>query len=113
MIKDFQIIGCENCPKEMMAAADLPWYFLGEVRETWNLNIRCEKCNRPDFLVLKASSYKEVYKIHTLQKYLFITDEMLEVIIYWGCCRDCRRIYWARVGPPFKRVRALISELME
>jgi hypothetical protein len=43
-----------------------------------------------------------------LTRYVFVTDDMIEVLVYFGACPECAAIYWARSGPPFRRVRSCV-----
>jgi hypothetical protein len=38
----------------------------------------------------------------------FVTDDMLEVMVYFGICIECGAVYWARQGPPFRRLNAFV-----
>ena len=113
MISETALMDCENVPPEMSARFDQPWHFLGEVKGSpYHLHAMCGKC-----LTLERDSsmwYSELpihYKppiIVNMKSHLFITDDMLEVRVYFGVCDKCDSVYWARQGPPFKRARCLV-----
>ena len=102
---------CENVPTEMVEQFDQPWSFMGEVKEgTPYLGVCCGKCNKQTSYAQKLPVLElpKPFRTVDLQRYLFITDDMLEVAIYFGVCKECDTVYWARQGPPFKRARCLI-----
>ena len=112
MISETTLLECENVPQEMAKRFDQPWFQIGTV-PTGNLPcIReiCQKCIDKQALTyapIPISSYRGV-TFHTvdMRGYLFITDDMIEVMVYFGVCQDCDSVYWARSGPPFQRARA-------
>jgi hypothetical protein len=109
MITETVFIGCENVPEEMAGAFDRPWHFLGEVKaDHWTMLCYCGKCNAPDLSYTKDFEFvrNEAFMTVILNAHLFITGDMLEVVVFFGICKKCQSVYWARSGPPFKRARA-------
>ena len=105
---------CENVPPEMLGRFDQPWTFVGEVKGDrpylQALCKRCEERNRPMLFSADPSPlYNVVYQIVDLVGHLFITDDMIEVVVYFGVCGECDAVHWARQGPPFKRARCLVK----
>ena len=109
MISETTLMDCENIPEEM-CRFDEPWHFVGEVQSGRPyLDIICGKCSpRPAIKVLADldPSFISFVKV-SLRGYPFVTDDMIEVVVYFGICGDCDSAYWARQGPPFTRARCL------
>ena len=117
IIKETTFLDCDNLPAEMTNAFDRPWNYVGDIRPQQNgwVKAMCQECRREDpNCLIKISATEsvlpEVLQVVTLKDYLFITDDRIEVRVYFGTCEDCGAVYWARQGPPFARVRALASE---
>lgn len=112
MISETTLMDCENVPPEMASRFDRPWHFLGEVKtkRPW-LQATCNRCDdRPSLFASPPSRLgDETYQIVELKGYLFITDDRLEVVVYFGVCPGCDAVYWARQGPPFRRARCLVT----
>jgi hypothetical protein len=109
MISETTLMDCENMPAEMAGRFDQPWHFVGEARGNPRaLECLCEKC-RPKIPLRVSDTVDARERIQTvhLRGHLFITDDMLKVVIYFGVCDKCDSVYWARQGPPFKRARCL------
>jgi hypothetical protein len=114
MIKDSTFVGCENLPADMAKCLDLPWNDLGEVsasivRRAY-LEKACSKCSaKPcvaytDEPIVQPPSFAIVH----MPGRMFVTDDMIEVVVFFGQCHKCKAVYWARSGPPFKRARAFM-----
>lgn len=116
MISETAFLDCENLPAEMVGRFDQPWHFVGEVRRGGpSLYAGCVQCHsRRNPLQLRfypdgiASVCKPV-PIVSMKGYPFITDDMIEVVVYFGVCDDCDAVHWARQGPPFKRARRRVT----
>lgn len=106
MVSESTLIGCENLPQEMAERFDQPWFFVGEISNTRGMMMAavCQKCEAHN-RYLDSMSYRTL----TLIGHPFITDDMLEVIVYFGVCGECDSAHWARQGPPFKRARCLVQ----
>lgn len=110
MISETTLVSCRNVPPEMSARFDEPWIFTGEVKAYRPYEqCVCRKCSVQPSIVLSLSpSYSPMLHIVDMKGYLFITDDMIECIVYFGVCNNCDSVYWARQGPPFKRARCLV-----
>lgn len=113
MISETTFLDCENISIEMSSRFDQPWTFVGEVKKEVNyLKARCEKCNRyhnpVEINFNSITAINDVITTVMLKSYLFITDDKLEVIIFFGVCEKCDTVHWARQEPPFKRARSYI-----
>lgn len=113
ILPETAFFNCENLPEEMSAQFDRPWNYLGDVTVKHpHLRAVCEKCRqrKSKLPMMYCSSPKEPYapRLETIEMpgQLFITDDMLEVIVYFGVCKTCGSVYWAKQGPPFRRVRS-------
>ena len=107
MISETTLVGCENLPTEMAARLDEPWVFVGEVKG--DRSHQCATCNKckPTFATF-AIAHPFAFEIVEMKGYLFITDDMIECMVYFGVCSKCNSVHWARQGPPFKRARCLV-----
>lgn len=116
MISETALIHAENTPEIMRGTFDKPWNFVGEVKHSeppGYLSAYCDKCNGSLISNLThnlsigpepvPSSFVPVH----LDGFQFITDDMIEIIVYFGICPECQSIYWMRQGPPFQRARYL------
>lgn len=105
MISELGIARSHNLPAEINGALDEPWQFAGEVkgRRPW-VDVFCEHCNRME-IPLGRPTPPKMLTIVTLKGYRFITDDLMEVIVYFGRCDECNRCFWARSGPPFTHAR--------
>lgn len=110
------LINCENVPSEMVGRFDQPWHFVGEVEgDRHYLRTICKKCDEqrairsvlwsPETSLIERETFETV----DMQGHLFITDDMIECVVYFGVCHKCDSVHWARQGPPFKRARCLVS----
>ena len=111
MITETAFVDCENTPAAMVGRFDDPWNFIGEVKTNHSsLRCYCEKCNRGDFQYSPKEAPFEYNPIPIVDMpgYLFVTTDMIEVMVYFGVCRDCDSVYWARSGPPFRRAKACV-----
>jgi len=112
MISETAFIGCRNLPEGMACRFDVPWVFVGEIKTDKRLVATCcQKCNQSE-LVLVGNPCRAKYKplvVVSLRGYRFITDDMIEVMVYFGTCEKCGSVYWARSGAPFRRVRTYVS----
>lgn len=113
MIYETTFLDCVNVPPEMAAQFDRPWNFIGEMECDYpNMVCICEKCiprpsmRRPQDYerISMEDTYMKVY----MQGHLFITDDMIEVFVWFGVCERCSAVYWARSGPPFRRARRYV-----
>ena len=112
MIGETAFMDCDNLPEEMADSFDKPWNFVGEVKTNLTyLKVHCAKCNPPRKIA--PSKLPEPHMVHivVLLEYPFVTGDMLEVRVYFGICDKCDGVYWARQGPPFKRVSSYIEAL--
>ena len=111
MISETALLDCEDVPACMSERFDQPWHFVGEVEpKHYSLNAVCMRCaDRPIRLKEQIRVEEIIYQIVPMQSYLFITDDMIEVTIYFGVCDKCDRVYWARQGPPFTRARCFAT----
>jgi len=109
--------GCQGLPEEMKVSLDLPWVFLGEVTAKFPadhvqfIEALCRnesKCNPrlngPFKQYLGTATLKSV----SLRKHGFITNTGFEVSVFFGVCKNCGTVYWARQGPPFSRVSSCV-----
>lgn len=111
MITETAFLDCENLPEAMAACFDRPWNFLGEVRGFAPYAMfYCKRCNRRPVSVLRTAivDCDEMITQVYLVGHKFITDDMIEVLVYFGTCDRCHDVYWARSGPPFRRVAARV-----
>jgi hypothetical protein len=112
VVSETSLINCENLPEEMANSFDEPWHFVGEISAppdrlggSWWIEAICV-CQKIDVLLLHANPLPIVPIHHTtLRGYKFVTDDMIETVVYFGRCEDCGRVHWARQGPPFRRAR--------
>lgn len=117
MISETSLIGADGLPDVMQGRFDKPWHFVGEMKHTpICVNLWCKKCSRSfnDFVRAHGpecdwSMQPMPYHKVTLDRYLFVTDDMLHVFVYFGVCDECDSVYWARQGPPFERVRSYVG----
>ena len=112
MIRDESaFLDSENVPAIMQGRFDVPWNFVGEVRTNAStMDCYCTKCNASP-VTLRLRIVDHITVIVELRGYMFVTDYMIEVVIYFGICRKCDGVFWARSGPPFRRARALVRSL--
>ena len=112
MISDYGIANCEGLPPELTALLDRPWHFLGEINprdDAPSTRAVCQ-CDRSEIKplgemdLLVEPTRNEV----VMQRYKFVTDDMIEVICFIGACQKCPKVHWARLGPPFRRVRSFV-----
>lgn len=112
MISETTLVGCENVPPEMACRFDEAWVFVGEVQDGNRYAHRaiCRKCTViPDYSRWPVFDRAQVvYQEVDLKGYLFITDDMIECMVYFGVCRKCDMVHWSRQGPPFQRARCLV-----
>lgn len=109
MISETTFLDCENLPSIMADRLDQPWNFLGEVKTNHRTFMcRCGKCNTREPVFKPKQTYADFAPVVVVvcDDYLFITDDMIEVIVYFGVCQKCDSVYWARSGPPFRSARA-------
>jgi len=98
-----------GCPPEIRETLDMPWHFLGVVpansahrahlalcTSCCNVNFQISPCRSP----CKSDTTDPVVN---LLPYHLLTDDLLQVLVYWGRCGGCGRVYWAQTGPPFRR----------
>jgi hypothetical protein len=112
VISETVIMGCEGVPKEMRRF-DRPWHFVGEVegcRSHWE--ILCQRCCPKMTELAQWLNWAEpgvlTYHRVSLRGYPLVTDDRIEVMVYFGVCGGCDSIYWALQGPPFTRARCLV-----
>lgn len=106
MISETAIMDVENLPDEIAVWFDRPWNFVGEVKRKSCpsfVDVACRRCSG-SLVSFDLSTAITTTKV-ALKGYLFITDDMIEVTVYFGVCETCGSVYWAREGPPFKRAR--------
>ncbi len=119
MITESTFVHAENLPEEMRIRLDQPWHFVGEIpprdAERYGYQrVVCTKCQEKERLKLlidfKNQHYPDSYTFSSvdLKRYLFVTDDMIEVLVFFGVCQKCQAVHWARSGPPFRRARALV-----
>lgn len=113
MINETTFLDTENLPPEIVGRFDEPWYFIGEVKRDvpW-LQAPCSRCGRNRRVARYDPSQDirlDTFQIVQLKAYTIITDDYIEVIIYWGTCAKCGQVAWARQGPPFSRVRGFYA----
>jgi len=95
----------------MAARLDEPWVFVGEVKgDRYAVRAICRKCTaRPTYAPLSVYDRPQaIYYEVDMRGYLFVTDDMIECMVYFGVCRKCDSVHWARQGPPFKRAHCLV-----
>jgi hypothetical protein len=103
-------MSCENPPEAMRGQFDRPWNYIGDVKTNSRfLNMIC-KCQKHGTLIYPENEIPEPKQLSilTLSGYQFITDDMLEVMVFFGVCAECQRVYWGKQGPPFRRARAFV-----
>jgi len=113
MITETAFMDCENLPAEMASRFDVAWNFVGEVKTNLpHVRVLCHKCAPQVSVWIDAcnGSLEDEYMQVELRGHLFITEDMLEVVVYFGVCERCDAVYWARQGPPFRMVRNYIGE---
>ena len=114
ILPETAFLDCENVPSEMAECFDKPWYFVGEVTGVRpHLQYICNRCSArrmPSLFDVNALTDYEPIHVVAMRGHRFITDDMLEVVVYFGVCEHCGRVHWARQGPPFKRARRLVTE---
>lgn len=112
MIKETAFIGCDNPPSVMAGRFDQPWNFIGEVKTDHRyFRCLCEKCNKrePVFVLQPMVNDFAPLVVVECEGYLFVTDDMIEVVVYFGVRNKCDSVYWARSGPPFRRARSCVN----
>lgn len=112
MISETAILGCDNLPESMRGQFDKPWNFVGEVKTNrMDLMCHCKKCNMADVNYFKPQQRATPQRLVFVRMagHLFVTDDMIEVMVYFGVCQECEAIYWARSGPPFRRARRCVG----
>ena len=115
MISETAFLNCENLPAEMSSAIDLPWNFLGEITDGRDfLRCVCLKCSPMPLPTAIVPLQFRDYRTQTvdLRGHWFITGDMLEVLVFFGRCDWCGSVFWARRGPPFRRVRSFRGVLV-
>ena len=108
MITKEMLVGCEGLPPVIGDRLDRPWRFIGEVSGLRNQPMKCVcmSClRRKRGLNVYSSQPSTVELAVTMDPYLFVSDDMLEVMVYFGVCKECDSVYWARQGPPYGRER--------
>jgi hypothetical protein len=73
-----------------------------------HLRVACG-CLQKDLAKLDRSLFRPEMRVVEMPGRTFITDDMIEVVVYFGVCGGCDSVYWARQGPPFRRARAFVS----
>jgi rubredoxin len=111
IMSEAMFVGCANLPECMDRALDLPWNYVGDVdRPRHWIQAICKKCSpRPSLFEPLPKSFKPYFVIVDLAAYQFVTDDMLEITVYFGRCSTCGRVYWAKQGPPFRRARCFVA----
>jgi len=112
MISEAAFVGCRNLPESMARCFDVPWVFMGEVKaDNRTIMMCCGKCNQRELVLDGNPGWAKCKPLVAvvLRGYRFITDDMIEVMVYFGICEKCDLVYWARSGAPFRRVRAYVS----
>jgi hypothetical protein len=104
MITEATFVGAENLPPEIAAALDVPWTFLGEVPPGQSPP-RAFACSHGRDIFHQDPDWKQ----NELRRFVFLTDDMIEVSIWFGQCRTCQRVGWLRQGPPFIRARSFVT----
>ncbi len=111
ILSESAFVGAKNLPECMAECLDLPWRYVGEVKEhgrNWVQAI-CRKCDlERDICEPSKMEFKTAFTVVNLDRYLLITDDMLEVYVFFGRCKKCGSIYWAKSGPPFRYARACV-----
>jgi hypothetical protein len=116
LISETTLMDCENVPPEMVARFDQAWHFVGEVNAEQPsdpapfMRAICKVCHQRPVLRYPANSgpiTRDMVPYVEMRGYKFITDDMIEVMVYFGICEKCDRVYWARSGPPFRRARCM------
>lgn len=116
MISEASFVGCRDLPEVMREQLDRPWIFVGEVPALQyrfaGICLACEGNERSGIIVRRARGddfrTEQSHAILTFEAFVFVTGDRLEVIVFFRVCPTCGRVYWARSGPPFKRVRACV-----
>ncbi len=113
MISETAFLDCEDTPPEMVEQFDRPWHFLGEVKGELPsvMKAYCGRCHVIHFEPPQATSQPcrpSSFQVVDLPGHQFITDDMIQVVVYFGVCGNCGAVFWARQGPPFRRVRRLV-----
>ncbi len=107
MITPEMLIDCQGLLPEIRATFDLPWEFLGEVRPGRpSIKAICGRCSPRNFSF--NPFLRCVMSMVHLQSFLVVTDDMIEVELFWGQCERCKSVLWARSGPPFRRARCYV-----
>ena len=111
MITETAFFNCDNLPPEMACRFDQPWTFIGEVKTNrLHIECHCSKCARENSKYLWSPATMPVpmcsMQLVSMGGRVFITDDMIEVVVYFGVCEKCDTVHWARSGPPFRRARS-------
>lgn len=115
MITEAAFVGADNLPQCMAERLDVAWTFVGEVGNGFGrhvgrfMNVACNCLRKRVSFGTSMSSMSFDISIVSMERHLFITDDMLEVWVYFGVCPECGKVYWARSGPPFRRARACVE----
>ena len=111
MINETAFIDCKDIPEAMQGRFDQPWHFLGDVTPAGSvMQCLCGRCNPPNNMYQPNEEIADApVQMVYLMGHLFVTDDMLEVTVYFGVCGECDKVYWARQGPPFKRARQCVG----
>jgi hypothetical protein len=112
IMSEAMFVGCEGLPECMYQALDLPWNYVGDVlrKRPYGIQAICGKCSpRPSLFEPLPKSFKPFFVIVDLAAYQFVTDDMLEITVYFGRCSKCGSVYWAKQGPPFRRARCFVA----
>jgi len=112
MIRESHFVGCRDLPDDMAECLDKPWNFVGVVKYSCRVfSYQCTKCFvQPCFFYTPESIGQPLNDIVTLDCRRFVTDDKIEVMVYFGTCNECGSVYWARSGPPFRRAKAYRGE---
>lgn len=118
VLTERMFVGCLGLPAVMAAELDRAWVFVGEYPRYFfeegcrpSLWVLCQsrKCKpQMNWLETSGDVQDSFATIANLDRYLFITDDNLEVFIFFGKCAKCDTVYWARQGPPFSGVSSAV-----
>lgn len=107
------ILSAANCPPEIAAAADVPWYFRGyAIENARGVTVTCEcilqamRVAKPDDPIPEGVEPYNVF----LSPFEFVDLDRLVVVVFFGRCDRCGAASFCTSGPPYTKARPTIGE---